>query len=70
MDCQKINLGSVCSVTEKCFEKVCHTVHHTHLFSLLEGDLSLGCEGQQVLEAVDNAVWYGGHSGVANGQGH
>merc|ERR1719166_765143 len=33
---------------------------------LLEGDLGDGRNGQQVLHAVDDGMWHGGHGGVAD----
>ena len=40
------------------------------LLSLLEGDVGLGGDGQQVLEAVDDAVRHGGGGGHADRERH
>merc|ERR1719493_149437 len=40
------------------------------LLSLLEGDLSDGSNGQEVLHTIGNAVRSTGHGWVANGQAH
>merc|ERR1719495_1659420 len=40
------------------------------LLSSREGDLGLGSDGHQVLEAVDHGVRCGGHGGVADLQAH
>ena len=43
----------------------CQLEHNTYGFSFWEGDISLSSNSQQVLETVDDRVWYGGNSWVS-----